>query len=185
VSFLRPELAERLRPWREALVWGAVTAAGCWLVLRSLAPFAPLGALLGAAVALGGGALLRAAFRRVALGADKAAAGIVEVDEGRIAYFAPQGGGFADIPTLERVEIVATGRSGHAWLLTSEDGSRLAIPLGAAGAERIPDALAALPGIDLGAGVAAVARSGRPPTPVWTRPARAAAVTPPRRIGPH
>ena len=45
--------------------------------------------------------------------------------------------------------------------------------------------LAALPGIDLGAGVAAVARSGRPPTPVWTRPARAAAVTPPRRIGPH
>ena len=83
------------------------------------------------------------------------------------------------------VEIVATGGSGHAWLLTSEDGSRLAIPLGAAGAERIPDALAALPGIDLGAGVAAVARSGRPPTPVWTRPARAAAGTPPRRIGPH
>lgn len=186
MSFVRPELLDRLRPWREAILWAAVTAAGLWLLLRSLAPVAPIGATFGAAIALGGGALLRAALRRVALGAERAAAGIVEVDEGRIAYFAALGGGFADVPTLARVDIVEMGHSGHAWLLTSEDGSRLAIPLGARGAERILDALAALPGIDFGVGVAAMSRPGPLPTRVWTRPAATGAEAPaPRRIGPH
>jgi hypothetical protein len=186
MSFVRPELVARLRPWRETILWGAVTAAGLWLVARSIAPFTPATAALGVVVALGGGGLLRGALRRAALAAEHDAAGIVEVDEGRIAYFAPQGCGFADVRELKRVEIVATGQAGHAWRLTAEDGSRLEIPLGAAGAERIPDALGSLPGIDFRAGVAAIARSGHLPAALWTRPTSPDAARPvPRRIGPH
>ena len=45
--------------------------------------------------------------------------------------------------------------SAHAWVITTEDGERLTIPLGAEGADRLLDALSPLPGIDFDAGLAA------------------------------
>jgi hypothetical protein len=59
--------------------------------------------------------------------------------------------------------------SSHAWILTAEDGTRLVIPLGAEGADRLFDALSPLPGIDFDAGAAAVAarRPGR--ATVWLK----------------
>jgi hypothetical protein len=36
VSFVRPELAERLRPWREHALWAAGTAVGLWLMWRGV-----------------------------------------------------------------------------------------------------------------------------------------------------
>ena len=42
MSFLRPELAARLRRWREPLVWGALLAFGVWLAWRGYGALAPL-----------------------------------------------------------------------------------------------------------------------------------------------
>jgi hypothetical protein len=59
--------------------------------------------------------------------------------------------------------------SAHAWVLTAEDGTRLTIPLGAEGADRLFDALSPLPGIDFDAGAAAVAGPGPGRAIVWRK----------------
>ncbi len=173
MSFLRPELAERLHQWREPIAWAALLLAGAWLTWRGYARLDPLlfaGGLIIAGAALG---LLRAALRRVRLHADTLGEGVVVIDEARIAYLGPRGGGIVDLPAITRVEIVTRPylppASGHVWVLTAEDGTRLTIPLGAEGADGLLDALSPLPGIDFDAGVAAVAARGPGRTVVWKK----------------
>ena len=59
--------------------------------------------------------------------------------------------------------------STHAWVLSAEDGTRLVIPIGAEGADRLLDALSPLPGIDFDAGVAAVAARGPGRATMWRK----------------
>jgi hypothetical protein len=173
MSFLRPELAERLRAWREPITWGLLLAAGLWLVWQGYARLQPLQFVVGLILAATGIGLLRPALRRVRLRAEALGEGVVVVDEWRIAYFGPRGGGFVDLPSIVRVEIVTRPHvppgSAHAWVLTAEDGSHLVVPLGAEGADRLFDALSPLPGIDFDAGANAVAarRPGR--ATVWRK----------------
>ena len=173
MTFVRTELAERLRLWREPIVWAALLAAGVWLIWRGYGALAPLPFVLGvllAAVAFG---MLRAALRRLRLRTDAMAEGVVMIDEARIAYLAPRFGGFVDLPSVVRVEIVTRPYvppgSAHAWVITAEDGTRLTIPLGAEGAEGLLDALSPLPGIDFDAGAAAVTAGGAGRTTVWRK----------------
>jgi hypothetical protein len=165
MTFLRPEHAEWLRRWREPLAWGALLAAGAWLIWQGYSRLAPLQFAAGLILAAAGLGLLRPALRRVRLRADAPGAGVVVIDEWRIAYLGPRDGGFVDLPSIVRVEIVTRPHvppdSAHAWVLTAEDGTRLTVPLGAEGADRLFDALSPLPGIDFDAGAAAVA-TGRP-----------------------
>jgi hypothetical protein len=78
-----------------------------------------------------------------------------------------------DLPAVTRVEIVTRPHvppaSAHAWVITTEDCTRLTIPLGAEGADRLLDALSPLPGIDFDAGVAAVMAPGPGRTLVWKK----------------
>jgi hypothetical protein len=172
VSFLRPELAARLRLWREPLAWAALLAVGLWLVWQGYSRLAPLPFAAGLVFVAAGAALLRPALRRMRLHAELGQ-GVVVIDEARIAYFGPRGGGFVDLPSIVRVEIVTRPHvppdSAHAWVMTAEDGTRLIVPLGAEGADRLFDALSPLPGIDFDAGAAAVAarRPGR--ATVWRK----------------
>ena len=175
MSFIRPELAARLRRWREPIGWGALLAAGIWLAWRG---YARLDARCSSPLGL---ARRRrrprrcsaAALRRLRLHADSSGEGVVVIDEARIAYFGPRGGGFVDLPAVVRVEIVTRPHLppafGHAWVITAEDGTRLTIPLGAEGADGLLDALSPLPGIDFDAGVAAVAARGPGRTLVWRK----------------
>jgi hypothetical protein len=173
MSFIRPELAERLRQWRVPIAWGALLVAGVWVAWRGYARLDLLlfaGGLIVTAAAV---ALLRAAVRRVRLQGESLAEGVVMIDEARIAYFGPRGGGFVDLPSITRVEIVTRPHvppaSGHVWVISAEDGTRLTIPLGAEGADGLLDALSPLPGIDFDAGVAAVAARGPGRTTVWRK----------------
>jgi hypothetical protein len=165
MSFVRPELAERMRHWREPVAWAVLLALGVWLVWYGYSRLAPLPFAAGLLLAAAGVALLRPALRRLRLRASQLGEGVVVIDEARIAYFGPRGGGFVDLPSIVRVEIATRPHvppdSAHAWVLTGEDGTRLTVPLGADGAERLFDALSPLPGIDFDAGAAAVA-AGRP-----------------------
>ena len=152
MSFLRPELAAALHRRREALVWGATLALGLALIWRGYARVQPLAFAAGIAAAVAGFALLRGALARMRLAAAAEAPGVVVVDEGRIGLYGPQGGGFVDLAALVAVEVEGgPERPDRAWVLRAEDGAALAIPFGAAGAEALPDALAALPGIDFAA----------------------------------
>lgn len=173
MSFLRPELAARLARWREPIAWGALLAAGLLLVWRGYAGLDPLIFILGLIAAATGLGLLRDALRRASLASDTLSEGVVVIDEARIAYLGPRDGGFVDLPSVTRVEIVSRPHlppaSPHAWVITAEDGTRLTIPLGATGADALFDALSPLPGIDFDAGIATITarRPGR--TTVWRK----------------
>jgi hypothetical protein len=173
MSFLRPELAERLRRWREPIAWAALLAAGLWLIWQGYSRLAPLPFGVGLIFAATGIGLLRPAMRRVRLHAAAPGEGVVVIDEWRIAYFGPRGGGFVDLPSIARVEIVTRPYvppdSAHAWVLTADDGTRLTVPLGAEGADRLLDALSPLPGIDFDAGAAAVATGQPGRATVWRK----------------
>lgn len=174
MSFIRPELAARLRLWREPMVWSVLLAAGLWLIWRGYRGLEPLSFVAGLIFAAAGLGLLRAANRRLRLRPDEAGEGVVVIDEARIGYMGPRDGGVVDLPALIRVEIVTRphlpATSAHAWVLSAEDGTRLTIPLGARGAEGLFDALSPLPGIDFDAGGAALAVAGPARTLVWSRP---------------
>jgi hypothetical protein len=165
-GFLRPELAAAVRRWREVLIWGAALALGLALVWRGYARVEPLALVAGLATAATGFALLRGALARRRLAAAAPGPGVVTIDEGRIGLLGPAGGGYVDLPALASVAVAGRpGAADRAWVLRAEDGAALVIPFGAVGAERLPDALAALPGVDL---AAAGARGGV----VWRAPGR-------------
>ncbi len=174
MSFLRPELAERLSRGREAFAWSAALAVGLWLMWRGYAQPEPLQFVVGLVLALAGFGLLRGALRRLRLGIDELGEGVVVIDEARIGFYGPRGGGFVDLPTVVAVHVSPMG-AGHAWLIDAEDGTRLAIPAGARGAEGLVDALGALPGIDFDAAAEALARAENVPATVWRRAAPAEA----------
>lgn len=160
MSFLRHELAVRLRIWREPLGWGALTLLGVGV---ASAGGGGLGGLLVSALAVCVGLLMAAgAVRRARLGADEPEAGVVTVDEGRIAYLGPVEGGVLGLSGLSRVD-VADGD----WVLTAADGTCLRIPRGALGAEALPDALAPLPGLDLARAVEAFGARRPIPVTIW------------------
>lgn len=169
MSFVRPELAAAFARWREAILWGAALALGLGLVWRGYARVELLTLVAGMALAATGFALLRGALGRMRLAATEAGPGVVVVDEGRIGLLGPTDGGFVDLPALVSVAIAgAPGDPGRAWVLRAEDGSGLVIPFGAVGADALPDALAALPGIDFAAadhGGATVWRRSAPEAP--------------------
>lgn len=173
MSFVRPELAAVLRRWREPIGWGALLAAGVWLAARGYARVEPTLFAFGILLAGAGLGLMRGAIGRLRLSADAPAEGVVVIDEARIAYLGPRTGGVVDLPSVVRVEIVSRPHvpqaSAHAWVITTEDGTRLVIPLGAEGAEGLFDALSPLPGIDFDAGAAAIAARGPHRTLVWKK----------------
>ncbi|HUF88240.1 MAG TPA: hypothetical protein VMM59_12720 [Thermohalobaculum sp.] len=172
MSFLRPEAAHALRRWAETAAAAAVAALALWLGVR----WSGQGALVGW-LALGGAALalfwLRAALIGALARGGADGPGVVVIREGEIGYMGPWRGGFLELDRLVRVEIYRPA-PGHdpVWRLIGSDGTTLAVPAAAEGAEHLPEALAALPGFsDLAAyGVLRRAEAGR--HLVWQRDIR-------------
>lgn len=169
---LTPERRAFLSRWQEVLVAGGIILAGLWIATRGGLILGPAGALVMALGAgLGWQALRRLRFTRAAGGA-----GIIEVDEAQIAFMGPETGGFVSVRELVEIRLIRVGGR-HSWRLKQADGQALLIPLGAAGSAALHDAFATLPGIDMGAllaaieaaGAEAVAEPGLAP-PLWRRP---------------
>ena len=163
MSFVRPEIAARLRRWREVLVGLGVVLAGGWLAGLGGWFFAGLGGLVALArLGLGAAGLRRLRFR-----ATGQAPGLVRTVEGQVGYFGPETGGFAALTEIEALCLDVTS-AGPAWVLVQPEG-QLRIPVAADGAERLYDFFGALPGIDM----AAVTAAARDPGPVsrtlWRR----------------
>lgn len=162
---IRPELAERFRPWREVAAAGASLAFGLWVFLRGGYFFQAIGVailILGTIWAINARRNMRFRHR-------VSAPGLVEIDEGAIRYLAPRVLG-GEVPLRDLAEIRMLRLSGRRhWRLRTLDGQALLIPVEAAGAELLAHAFAALPGADMGRISGALAAEGPPMQTVWTR----------------
>lgn len=159
-------LRDALAPWRGVLAGGGVAAAG---LLVALATFG-LTRALGLVLLLLGLALAWTARQRMRWGRGGGGPGVVQVDERRLAYWGPLTGGVIDMDDLRRLDLDPTGRPAH-WVLWGPGGQRVEVPVTAAGAERLLDLFAALPGLPVERLLAARAAGGDAPVTVWRRDA--------------
>ncbi len=163
MSFLRPEVVTGLVRWREVIAAITALVAGAWLAWLGGWLLMPLGmAVIVLALAWGTIALRRLRFLR-----GVAAPGMVEVDEGQIGYFGPSFGGFVALAELSEVRLAVQHGVRH-WRLKTSAGEVLLVPVDAAGAEKLYDAFAVLPGIDMARLTAALDR-GAETLPLWRR----------------
>jgi hypothetical protein len=156
---IRPEVRAMLHRWREVIAAGLAGAAGLWIASLGGYVLMPFG--LAVAALAGGWAMI--ALRRIRFLHGIGAPGVVEVDEGQVGYFGPTFGGFVALADLAELRL-AEFYGARAWRLKTQDGQVLLIPVDAAGAERLYDAFAALPGIDM-ARVTAALDHGQPTLP--------------------
>lgn len=155
MSFIRREVLHGLIRLREVILGGVIGAVGLRLAWLGGYFFGPLGL---AVLALGiGWAML--AWRRIRFAQAGDAPGMVEVNEGEIAYFGPRLGGTVGVPDLAEIRILSL-RGRRVWRLKQGDGQVILIPVEAAGADQLFDAFAALPGMDTAVLVAALAPQG-------------------------
>ncbi|MBM7066062.1 hypothetical protein [Actibacterium sp. 188UL27-1] len=164
MSFIRPELRDGLVRWREVII--ATGAAGFGLLLYSQGGY--VFGVLGILLMIGGGAGVWVALRRMRFAADGSAPGLVEIDEGRITYLGPYGGGVAELDLLTRI-LINHDTAQPGWVLHSGDGSVLTVPLAAEGAEALFDALSALPGFSARTALRARSDEANAQTPVWSK----------------
>ncbi|MEM8979461.1 MAG: hypothetical protein AAGD04_08245 [Pseudomonadota bacterium] len=141
---IRPEVSEMLRTWREVLAAGLLCAFGLFVALTAFG-FATWAGWLMAAVAV---PWLYQAVQRARFPHGEGGAGVVEVRERQITYFAPTGGGTVEIDALVRVTIQTTRRCNLIWQFDALGGDSLAVSGNATGSEALFDALSALQGVD-------------------------------------
>ena len=98
--------------------------------------------------------------------------GFVEVDEREIRYFSNEGCAIMSLHHLDSVEVVGDVGSDQTWVLHRR-GTGLGpvvIPHGAHGTDKLFDAFAALPGIDLTRLIKGSQHSAKERYPVWRKP---------------
>ena len=142
-GFFRPEAMSALIRWREVLVGGGVIALGTWWSFSA----GPVLRWVAVLMVISGGAILWEGLRRVRLPKGGGGPGVVQVTERQITYLSPDQGGILSVDDLTRVEI-RTLQGQITWIFYALGQSPILIPGNAEGAERIFDALAALPGIN-------------------------------------
>lgn len=164
MNLIRPAMQRHIRRWGEvgaavivALLGGALMRAGGYLLF-------PAGAAL-TLLALGWALM---AFRRLSFQREVSAPGVVEIVEGQVGYFGPTFGGFISLADLSELRL-AEFHGTQQWRLKTSGGEVLMIPTEASGADKLYDAFATLPGIDMAA--LASALDNRTATlPLWRRP---------------
>ncbi|WP_211241972.1 hypothetical protein [Roseivivax halodurans] len=159
---IRPGARAALSRWAEALIGGGVIVLG---ILWAQG----WGGILGWTVAIAGAALAGAGIQRARFRSGGGGPGVVQVTEGRIAYFGPLDGGIADIDALRKLTLDPTGKPAH-WILARPGEPPLAIPLTATGADDLFDAFAALPGLDTEAMLRRMRHRPDHPVVIWRRP---------------
>lgn len=158
---IRPEALAALSRWSEVIVAVVVALAALWIGTRGGWLLAAVGILLGAAALV----LARMAWQRLRLTSGEAGPGVVEIDEGQIAWYGPGIGGYVSVQELSEIGLV-TVQGIRVWRFLQKDGQLLLVPVGAKGVEGLFDALNALPGLEIGPMIAAL-EGGRDVPLLW------------------
>ncbi len=162
-GFLRPEAIATLHRWREVIIAAAALVLGTLLLFQ-------VGYVLkgiGLVAVLASASYVILAIRRVRFAGASDGPGVVTIDEGQIAYFAPQIGGTIDRAALTELRLRNTDGI-FSWFLVSETHA-LAIPHDAAGADQLFDMFSALPGLSTVTLLEALGSSTRGSITVWRR----------------
>ncbi|WP_420820908.1 hypothetical protein [Rhodosalinus halophilus] len=166
---IRAEALAALSRWREAMAGLALAALGLWAALASFG----LLAWLGWAAVAAGVALVFAGVQRGRFRGRQGGPGLVEVVEGRIAYFGPLEGGTVALSEIEELRLDPSARP-PVWVLIQPERPPLSIPVNAEGADQLFDAFASLPGLRTGHLLAELEKGGRWPVVIWEHPSRRA-----------
>lgn len=175
MSFVRPDLRRRLARWSELAAALAAALAGGLIMRMGGFLFLPVGAVL-TLLSLG---WALTALRRLSFQREVAAPGLVEVVEGQVGYYGPTFGGMIALADLAELRL-SEFHGALQWRLRTVADEVLLIPVDAAGAERLYDAFATLPGIDMAA-LSAALDKGAATLPLWRR-AQPAPMPPQRRL---
>jgi hypothetical protein len=169
MSFLRPEAVAFLNRWRGVIVGAGLAGLGLyWAIWQS-------GALRLFGIALGalGAMLLVQAITRLRIRQPESGVGMVEITERQLVYFHPLRGATVSLDAVEQVEIRTIPNGGDRpdmfWVLHHEDGAPVIVPGGAQGADRLMDAIVALPRADYGQVIAASNAREKAVFIVWAR----------------
>jgi len=148
MPLFRPEAVETLKRWREPAAIGVLFAFALWFLWRTYVESSWISGAIAVAFVAAIGGLLYISYLRALLRRSVSGPGIVEVQERRITYFAPERGGEADLELLLRLQLstMPSTLGDRNWILWHADGS-LVIPVYAEGADALIDAFAALPGL--------------------------------------
>lgn len=160
---IRPEVRALARRWREVIAAACLAGFGLSVMWRGGYVLVPLG--MGMVALAAGWGLI--AFRRIHFLRQVDAPGFIDVDEGQIGYYGPGFGGFIALADVAELRL-ADHHGTRVWRLKTADGQVILLPVDAAGADRLYDAFAALPDIDMAALAAALAH-GQPTLPLWKR----------------
>ena len=162
MSFIRPEAQAQLWRLREVLAAGAIMILGVYFVTGPGGLLSLVGwALVIAGLGLGIAGARRLRFHQLGRGP-----GIVQIDEGQIAYFGPLTGGAVATSELVRVILDPTARPSH-WILEQPSSPPLEIPVNAEGTDALFDAFGALPGFRTERMLSELKRQGGAAVVIW------------------
>jgi hypothetical protein len=164
MSFIRSDARQTLWRWREVLVALGVVALGMLWVFGSYG----LLHLLGYAVLVLGAVMLFAGLQRVRFQGGDGGPGVVQVDEGQVAYFGPLTGGSVALGEMTALMLDPTAKPAH-WVLIQPGQADLQVPLNAEGAEALFDAFATLPGIRTERMLMQMKRGADQPIVIWQK----------------
>ncbi|TRD22751.1 hypothetical protein [Palleronia caenipelagi] len=166
MALIRPELIPVLMRWREAAFGAALLTLGLWWAVTSFGVLRWVGVTLIVA----GAAVLRSGILRLMRPGDGGGAGIVTVDERQITYLDGFGGGVLSVEALVSVAVSRSPAGTLRWHFTDTTRQRLTIPTDAEGAERLFDAVVALPGLSEERALSALRHASTELKSVWHRP---------------
>lgn len=149
MSVFREDAVQNVKRWLEPLLLAlSLPLAVYWLWLGISRPsYFYIG--MGVLLALLSLPLLYFALIRLKLRRGGDAAGIVEVRERNIVYFAPKMGGDVSLEGLSKIVISPSKSGSYNWVLYAPEQPPLIIPFNAKGADRLLHAFSALPGLSL------------------------------------
>ena len=164
MSFIRPEAQAAIWRWREIIVAAVILLMGLRWVLGAFGLLFWGGwVLLALGTAL---AVVGAQRMRCRLGAG--GPGVVQVDEGQIAYFGPLTGGAVAVSELTQLALDHTAKPAH-WVLQQPGQEPLHIPVTASGTEILFDVFASLPGLRTERMLSELRRGGAHKVVIWEK----------------
>ncbi|MBK1636642.1 hypothetical protein CKO19_12980 [Rhodovulum adriaticum] len=151
---IRPEAMKAIKRMRELIGALAMALVGLWLF--------GVGGLffkaLGIGVVAGAGAVAFVGLQRMRFRTLDDGPGLVRVDEGQIAYYGPDQGGFVALSEVQEITLIFDAAGRRYWRLSQARMASVTIPVNAHGADDLYDVFVSLPGARTGAFLTALDR---------------------------